>query len=99
MRGRGIVRAALLMVVALAARAGAAPQPRLTLDDDGRGEFVLDLQNPLPFPITVTVKSRAIKNLSSEHEFPITAVAESFQRSALVRLTPISRSERSEVDA
>jgi len=105
MRGWSEARFIVLITILFAAqlasplRAAREGEPALTADkvDDGDGGFVLNLRNPLPFPITVTVRTTRLENLEPSKAFPITAVVEPQQRSAIAELTPIAQGRRTNV--
>ena len=101
MRGRARFIVLILLLSTLPLRAADSDrEPELTVDETGSGgTLVLNLHNPLPFPITVTVQARKLVNLEPSRAFPITASVESQRRTEIARLTPLDRAKRTWIDS
>ena len=103
MRVRDWERAAVVLIVVVwfAPAAWAGPRdPQLTFENDrGGGDLVLTLRNPLPFPITATVRVRTARNLRPPANFPMTVVVGGYQQETLAHLTPLSPNQSSSLDS
>lgn len=86
----------LLSSVAIAAKktpTTTAAEPDLTIDEDGHGGYVVTMENPLPFPITVTLEARKLENLHASKPLPLTTVVDAFKTTAIAKMTPIESHE------
>jgi murein DD-endopeptidase MepM/ murein hydrolase activator NlpD len=80
------------------AKPRAAPEPDMTIDDDGHGGYVVTVENPLPFAITVTLKAKKLENLQSSKPLPLTTVVDAHQTTPIANMTPIESHEATKID-